>query len=165
MPETSAPIVAGARIGHVHLKVADLDRALGFYCGVLGFELMQRLPSGAAFVSAGGYHHHIGLNTWESKGGHPPPPGTTGLFHTAILYPTRPALAEALYRVMQAGIHLDGASDHGVSEALYLRDPDENGVELYRDRLEAEWPRAADGSLQMFTKRLDLEDLLKARVA
>src|SRR5258705_5021114 len=110
MPETSTPIVAGARIGHVHLKVADLDRALGFYCGVLGFELMQRLPSGAAFVSAGGYHHHIGLNTWESKDGHPPGPRTTGLFHTAILYPTRPALADALYRVMQAGIHLDGAT-------------------------------------------------------
>jgi len=126
MPENPTPIIAGARIGHVHLKVADLDRALGFYCGVLGFELMQRLSSGAAFISAGGYHHHIGLNTWESKGGHPPPPGTTGLFHTAILYPTRPALADALYRVVQAGIPLDGASDHGVSEALYLRDPDEN---------------------------------------
>ena len=130
------PIIAGTRIGHVHLKVADLDRALGFYCGVLGFEVMQRMSSGAAFISAGGYHHHIGLNTWESKGGHPPPPGTTGLFHTAILYPTRPALADALYRVIQAGIQLDGASDHGVSEALYLRDPDENGVELYRDRPE-----------------------------
>jgi catechol 2,3-dioxygenase len=162
---TSSPIIAGTRIGHVHLKVADLDRALGFYCGVLGFELMQRLPSGAAFISAGGYHHHIGLNTWESKGGHPPSPGTTGLFHTAILYPTRAALADALYRVMQAGIHLDGASDHGVSEALYLRDPDENGVELYRDRPEAEWPRGADGKLSMFTKRLDLEDLLRARDA
>jgi catechol 2,3-dioxygenase len=131
------PIVAGTRIGHVHLKVADLDRALGFYCDILGFELMQRLSSGAAFISAGGYHHHIGLNTWESKGGHPPPPGTTGLFHTAILYPTRPALADALHRVMSAGIQLDGASDHGVSEALYLRDPDENGVELYWDRPEA----------------------------
>jgi catechol 2,3-dioxygenase len=127
-------VIAGTRIGHVHLKVADLDRALGFYCGVLGFELMQRLSSGAAFISAGGYHHHIGLNTWESKGGHPPPPGTTGLFHTAILYPTRPALADALHRVIAAKIQLDGASDHGVSEALYLRDPDENGVELYRDR-------------------------------
>ena len=137
--------------------------ALGFYCGVLGFELQQRMGSGAAFISAGGYHHHIGLNTWESKGGHPPPPGTTGLFHTAILYPTRPALADALHRVMQAGIQLDGASDHGVSEALYLRDPDENGVELYRDRPEAEWPRTPDGKLSMFTKRLDLEDLLRAR--
>jgi len=128
------PVIAGTRIGHVHLKVADLDRALGFYCGVLGFELTQRLSSGAAFISAGGYHHHIGLNTWESKGGHPPPPGTTGLFHTAILYPTRTSLADALHRVISAGIELDGASDHGVSEALYLRDPDENGVELYWDR-------------------------------
>jgi catechol 2,3-dioxygenase len=157
------PIIAGTRIGHVHLKVADLDRALGFYCGVLGFELQQRLGSGAAFISAGGYHHHIGLNTWESKGGHPPPPGTTGLFHTAILYPTRPALADALHRVIAADIPLDGASDHGVSEALYLRDPDENGVELYRDRPESEWPRTPDGKLAMFTKRLDLDDLLSAR--
>ena len=150
-PETPTPIIAGTRIGHVHLKVADLDRALGFYCGVLGFEIMQRLSSGAAFISAGGYHHHIGLNTWESKGGHPPPPGTTGLFHTAILYPTRATLADALYRVIQAGIQLDGASDHGVSEALYLRDPDENGVELYWDRPKEQWPRSADGSLAMFT--------------
>jgi catechol 2,3-dioxygenase len=165
MPETTTPIVAGTRIGHVHLKVADLDRALGFYCDILGFELMQRLSSGAAFISAGGYHHHIGLNTWESKGGHPPPPGTTGLFHTAILYPTRPALADALHRVMRAGIQLDGASDHGVSEALYLRDPDENGVELYWDRPEAHWPRKPDGSLAMFTRRLDLDDLLRQRVA
>ncbi len=159
------PIVAGTRIGHVHLKVAALERALGFYCGVLGFELMQRYGSEAAFISAGGYHHHIGLNTWESKGGHPPAPGTTGLFHTAILYPTRAALADALHRVISAGIPLDGASDHGVSEALYLRDPDENGVELYRDRPEAEWPRHADGSLAMFTRRLDVEDLLRARAA
>jgi catechol 2,3-dioxygenase len=165
MPENSTPIIAGTRIGHVHLKVADLDRALGFYCGVLGFELTQRLNSGAAFISAGGYHHHIGLNTWESKGGHPPPPGTTGLFHTAILYPTRPALADALHRVMQAGIHLDGASDHGVSEALYLRDPDENGVELYWDRPREQWPRKPDGSLAMFTHRLDLDDLLRQREA
>ena len=142
MPE-NPPIVAGTRIGHVHLKVADLERALGFYCGVLGFELQQRLGTDAAFISAGGYHHHIGLNTWESKGGRPPPPGTTGLFHTAILYPTRPALADALHRVLSAGIQLDGASDHGVSQALYLRDPDENGVELYWDRPEAEWPRSA----------------------
>jgi catechol 2,3-dioxygenase len=156
-------VISGTRIGHVHLKVADLDRALGFYCGVLGFEVMQRMGDGAAFISAGGYHHHIGLNTWESKGGHPPPPGTTGLFHTAILYPTRAALADALLRVMQAGIELDGASDHGVSEALYLRDPDQNGVELYRDRPETEWPRAGDGSLAMFTKRLDLADLMRAR--
>ena len=161
----SPAVHAGTRIGHVHLKVADLDRALGFYCDVLGFELMQRLGSGAAFITAGGYHHHIGLNTWESKGGHPPPPGTTGLFHTAIVYPTRAALADALFRVIEAGIELDGASDHGVSEALYLRDPDQNGVELYRDRPKEEWPRAADGSLAMFTKRLDLEDLLRAREA
>ena len=163
MPDT-IPIIAGTRIGHVHLKVADLDRALGFYRGVLGFEVTQRLSSGAAFISAGGYHHHIGLNTWESKGGHPPPPGTTGLFHTAILYPTRPALADALHRVIEAGIQLDGASDHGVSEALYLRDPDENGVELYRDRPKEEWPQTPDGKLAMFTKRLDLDDLLRARV-
>ena len=157
------PIIAGTRIGHVHLKVADLNRALGFYCGVLGFELMQRMGSDAAFISAGGYHHHVGLNTWESKGGHPPPPGTTGLFHTAILYPTRAALADALDRVMSAGIPLDGASDHGVSEALYLRDPDENGVELYWDRPQEAWPRTPAGELAMFTRRLDLEDLLRAR--
>lgn len=159
------PIVAGTRIGHVHLKVADLERALAFYHGVLGFEIMQRMGNQAAFISAGGYHHHIGLNTWESKGGHPPPPGSTGLFHTAILYPTRAALADALHRVLSAGIALDGASDHGVSEALYLRDPDDNGVELYRDRPEAEWPRTADGTLAMFTHRLDLDDLLRAREA
>ena len=151
------------RIGHVHLKVADLERALDFYCGVLGFELMVRLDSRAAFLSAGGYHHHIGLNTWESLGGSPPPEGTTGLYHLAILYPTRAELAQALKGVLEANISLDGASDHGVSEALYLRDPDQNGVELYRDRPEQEWPRAPDGSLAMFTKRLDLEDLLRAR--
>ncbi len=154
------PIAAGTQIGHVHLKVADLDRALGFYVGVLGFTLMQKFGDQAAFISAGGYHHHIGLNTWESLGGSPPPPGTTGLFHTAILYPTRAALADALRRVMAAGIALDGASDHGVSQALYLSDPDRNGVELYWDRPPAEWPRAADGSLAMFTRRLDLPDLL-----
>ncbi len=165
MTEGSTPIAAATRIGHVHLKVADLDRALGFYCGVLGFELMQRMSSGAAFISAGGYHHHIGLNTWESKGGHPPPPGTTGLFHTAILYPTRAALADALHRVIAAGIELDGASDHGVSEALYLRDPDDNGVELYWDRPPPQWPRQPNGSLAMFTRRLDLEDLLRQRLA
>lgn len=159
----SPAVAAGTRIGHVHLKVADLDRALGFYCGVLGFELMQRMGSGAAFISAGGYHHHIGLNTWESKGGSPPPPGTTGLYHTAILYPTRPALADALHRVLSAGIALDGASDHGVSEALYLRDPDQNGVELYRDRPREQWPFGPDGKLAMVTKRLDLEELLKQR--
>ncbi len=147
-------------IGHVHLKVADLERALGFYCGVLGFELMQRYGTGAAFISAGGYHHHIGLNTWESEGGSPPPQGSTGLFHLAILYPDRASLADALRRLMKAGIALDGASDHGVSEALYLRDPDQNGVELYRDRPEAEWPRTHGGELAMFTRPLDLQDLL-----
>ena len=155
------PVIAGTRIGHVHLKVADLDRALGFYQGVLGFELMQRYGDQAAFISAGGYHHHIGLNTWHSKGGKPPPEGTTGLFHTAILYPTRAALADALHRVIAAGIPLDG--DHGVSEALYLRDPDENGVELYRDRPESEWPRHPDGTLAMFTRRLDMDALLRER--
>jgi catechol 2,3-dioxygenase len=147
-------------IGHVHLKVADLERALGFYCGVLGFAVMQRMGDEAAFVSAGGYHHHIGLNTWESKGGRPPAPGTTGLYHTAIRYPDRKSLAEALRRVREAGIELDGAADHGVSEALYLRDPDGNGVELYRDRPRAEWPRDKDGKLAMFTRRLDVEGLL-----
>ena len=148
-------------IGHVHLKVADLDRALGFYVGVLGFEVMARLGDEAAFVSAGGYHHHIGLNTWESRGGSPPPPRSTGLYHTAIRYPTRAALADALRRVSKAGIRLDGASDHGVSEALYLRDPDENGVELYCDRPREEWPRTPDGSFTMFTAPLDLESLLR----
>lgn len=155
------PLDSAVRIGHIHLKVADLERALGFYCGVLGFALTQRLGAQAAFISAGGYHHHIGLNTWESLGGHPAPRGTTGLFHTAILYPTRAALADALRRVMAAGIPLDGASDHGVSEALYLRDPDENGVELYWDRPAAEWPRTPEGELAMFTRRLDLDDLLR----
>ena len=157
------PVIAGTRIGHVHLKVADIDRALGFYQGVLGFELMQRYGDQAAFISAGGYHHHIGLNTWQSKGGKPPLEGATGLFHTAILYPTRAALADALHRVLEAGIQLDGASDHGVSEALYLHDHDENGVELYWDRPEAEWPRAADGTLAMFTRRLDVDALLRER--
>jgi catechol 2,3-dioxygenase len=154
------PIDPGVRIGHVHLKVADLDRALAFYCGVLGFTLMQRYGAEAAFVSAGGYHHHIGLNTWESRGGSPPPPGTTGLFHAAILYPTRAALADALRRLEAAGVALDGASDHGVSEALYLRDPDGNGLELYRDRPEAEWPRTPEGEVAMHTRRLDLRSLL-----
>jgi catechol 2,3-dioxygenase len=157
---TTRPVDPGTRIGHVHLKVADLDRALAFYCGVLGFELMQRHGAQAAFISAGGYHHHIGLNTWESLGGSPPPAGSTGLYHTAILYPTRAALADALRRVIAAGIPLDGASDHGVSEALYLRDPDENGVELYRDRPEAEWPRTPEGGVAMHTRRLDLDALL-----
>jgi catechol 2,3-dioxygenase len=154
-------ISSDVRIGHVHLKVADLERALGFYRDVLGFELTQRFGAQAAFVSAGGYHHHIGLNTWESKGGSPPPPGTTGLYHVAILYPTRALLADALRRVLAAGIELDGAADHGVSEALYLRDPDQNGVELYWDRPKEQWPRNADGSLAMFTRALDLEALLK----
>ncbi len=149
------------RIGHVHLKVADLDRAIGFYSGVLGFEVMQRLGDQAAFLSAGGYHHHIGLNTWESRGAAPPPPGHTGLFHTAFLYPDRKSLAQVLERVMAAGIDLEGASDHGVSEAIYLRDPDGNGVELYRDRDEADWPRSADGSLSMTSARLDLRALLR----
>nr|WP_197905136.1 VOC family protein [Gemmata obscuriglobus] len=144
----------------MHLKVADLERALRFYCGVLGFEITQRYGTQAAFVSAGGYHHHIGLNTWESRGGSPPPPGTTGLFHVAILYPTRAALADALRRVIAAGVSLDGASDHGVSEALYLRDPDDNGVELYWDRQPEVWPRTASGELAMVTRRLDLNGLL-----
>jgi catechol 2,3-dioxygenase len=151
----------GVRIGHVHLKVADIERALAFYCGVLGFDLIQRYGAQAAFVSAGGYHHHIGLNTWQSRGGHPPAPGTTGLFHVAILYPTRATLADALRRLTAAHVSLDGASDHGVSQALYLRDPDENGIELYWDRPQAEWPRKPDGSLAMVTEWLDLEDLLR----
>ena len=156
----SRPIVAGVRIGHVHLKVADLERALAFYCGVLGFELTQRYGTQAAFVSAGGYHHHIELNTWESADGKPPPPGSTGLYHLAILYPARASLADALRRVLGAGIALEGASDHGVSEALYLRDPDGNGVELYWDRPNEQWPRTADGGLAMFTRPLDLNGLL-----
>jgi catechol 2,3-dioxygenase len=154
------PLDPRVRIGHVHLKVADLDRALRFYCGVLGFELMQKMGPSAAFVSAGGYHHHIGLNTWESRGGSPPPQGTTGLFHLAILYPERRTLADALRRLAVAGIPLEGAADHGVSEALYLRDPDDNGVELYWDRPQDLWPRSEDGSLAMYTRPLDLEDLL-----
>ena len=157
---TPKPIAAGTRIGHVHLKVADLDRALKFYCGVLGFELQQRFGSQAAFISAGGYHHHIGLNTWESAGGSPPP-HSTGLFHLAILYPTRAALADALRRLVAADIELDGASDHGVSEALYLRAPDHNGVELYWDCPPEKWPRSPDGSIVMFTRALDLDGLLK----
>ncbi len=157
---TARPIDPGVTIGHVHLKVADLERALGFYQGVLGFELTQRYGRQAAFVSAGGYHHHIGMNTWESAGGAPPPPGTTGLYHLAIRYPTRAALAEALKRLIEAGIELDGASDHGVSEALYLRDPDDNGVELYWDRPREEWPRDSEGGIAMVTRPLDLEGLL-----
>ena len=154
------PIDPQVRIGHVHLKVADLERSLRFYCGVLGFQLTQRYGTQAAFVSAGGYHHHIGLNTWESLGGSPPPPGTTGLYHVAILYPTRRSLADALRRLIDAGIRLDGASDHGVSEALYLRDPDDNGLELYWDRPQQEWPRTPEGGVAMFTRRLDLHGLL-----
>jgi len=165
LSQPARPIAAGARIGHVHLKVADIERALDFYCGVLGFSLMQRYGAEAAFISAGGYHHHIGLNTWESRGGKPPPPGATGLYHVAILYPARAALADALRRLIEAGIPLDGASDHGVSEALYLRDPDENGVELYWDRPEGAWPLTADGELQMHTRKLDLDDLLKEPAA
>jgi len=162
MTSRNTDIDARVRIGHVHLKVADLERALAFYCGVLGFQLMQRYGTQAAFVSAGGYHHHIGLNTWQSKGGTPPPRGHTGLFHVAILYPDRAALADAVRRVRDAGVPIDGASDHGVSEAVYLRDPDGNGLELYRDRAAAEWPRDAEGNLAMDTRPLDLETLLAA---
>lgn len=159
---TPKPIHPDVTIGHVHLKVADLERALDFYCGVLGFTLKQRLGDEAAFISAGGYHHHIGLNTWDSKNAGPPPRGTTGLYHIAILYPSREQLADAFQRLIDAGVALDGASDHGVSEALYLTDPDGNGIELYRDREESEWPRDSDGKLAMGTKPLDREDLLRA---
>jgi catechol 2,3-dioxygenase len=151
---------AATRIGHVHLKVADLERSIAFYSGVLGFDLVQRYGPRAAFLSAGGYHHHIGLNTWESEGGSPPPPGHTGLYHTAFLYPDRASLAEAVRRVAAAGIPFDGAADHGVSEAVYLRDPDENGVELYRDRPRAEWPWTAEGKLEMFNAPLSIRDLI-----
>ena len=156
----SKPIDPRVGIGHVHLKVADLERALNFYCGVLGFELQQRFGTQAAFISAGGYHHHIGLNTWESKGGSPPPPRSTGLYHVAILYPNRATLADALRRLIAAGVELEGAADHGVSEAIYLRDPDGNGVELYRDRAPADWPRTPAGELAMFSRALDLDALL-----
>ncbi len=149
------------RIGHIHLKVSDLERAIEFYRDVLGFEVTQRYGNQAAFLSAGGYHHHIGLNTWDSAGGLPPPRGATGLYHVAIVYPTRAELAGALRQLFKAGIRLDGASDHGVSEALYLRDPDGNGVELYCDRPKDQWPRTADGELNMITEPLDVEDLLK----
>jgi len=152
-------------LGRVVVGVSDQEEALAFYRDVLGFDLKQRYGTGAAFISAGGYHHHIGLNTWESRGGKPPPPGTTGLYHLAILYPARAALADALRRLIEAGIPLDGASDHGVSEALYLRDPDENGVELYWDRPEGAWPLTGDGELQMHTRKLDLDDLLKEPAA
>ncbi len=157
---TPSSIHPEVRIGHVHLKVADLERALRFYCGVLGFELVQRYGTQAAFVSAGGYHHHLGLNTWESRGGSPPPAGTTGLYHVALLYPNRLELARAVSRVLEAGVSLEGASDHGVSEAVYLRDPDGHGLELYWDRLPEAWPRRMDGSLAMTTAPLDLARLL-----
>jgi catechol 2,3-dioxygenase len=155
------PIDPRVDIGHVHLKVADLERALAFYHGVLGFDVTQRYGAGAVFLSAGGYHHHIGLNTWESLGGSPPAPGSTGLYHVAIRYPTPAALGDAVRRLVEAGVPMDGASDHGVSEAIYLRDPDGNGVELYRDRPREEWPRGADGGLAMVTRPLDVEGLLR----
>ena len=162
MPERAAkPIDAGVDIGHVHLRVADGDRALEVYCGVLGFELMQRYGEDAAFVSAGGYHHHIGLNSWQSKGGSPPPPGTTGLYHVAIRYPTRAALADALRRLIDADVPIEGASDHGVSEALYLSDPDGNGIELYWDRPKEDWPEPQPGAkVEMFVRPLDLQNLM-----
>ena len=162
MPERAAkPIDAGVDIGHVHLRVADVDRALEFYCGVLGFELMQRYGEDAAFVSAGGYHPRIGLNSWQSKGGSPPPPGTTGLYHVAIRYPTRAALADALRRLIDADVPIEGASDHGVSEALYLSDPDGNGIELYWDRPKEDWPEPQPGAkVEMFVRPLDLQNLM-----
>jgi catechol 2,3-dioxygenase len=156
----SGPIDPGVDIGHVHLKVSNIDRALAFYCDVLGFELQQRMGDQAAFVSAGGYHHHIGLNTWESRGGSRPPPGTTGLYHFAIRYPTRRTLADALRRLLDAGIRPEGASDHGVSEAIYLSDPDSNGIELYWDRPKDQWPKQEDGGVAMFTGPLDVRGLL-----
>jgi catechol 2,3-dioxygenase len=160
---STTPIDPGTRIGHVHLKVASIDRALAFYCGVLGFDLKIRFGDSAAFIAAGDYHHHIGLNTWESAGGKPPAPGTTGLYHLAILYPTRASLGDALQRLIDAGVPLDGASDHGVSEALYLRDPDQNGVELFWDRPQDQWPRQPTGEPAMFTRPLDLRGLLAAQ--
>lgn len=155
-----APIDPRVDVGHIHLKVADMDRALRFYRDVLGFDLVQRAGHSVSFLSAGGYHHHVALNTWESLGGQPPPPGTTGLYHVAFRYPDRKTLADALRRLQRAGVPLEGASDHGVSEALYLRDPDGNGVELYRDRPREEWPRTADGRFRMVTEPLDLDALL-----
>ena len=155
-----AEIDPGADIGHVHLKVSDLDRALDFYTGVLGFDVMHRLGDDAAFISAGGYHHHIGLNTWESRGGSPPPRGTTGLYHVAIRFPTRKSLATAVRHVLDAGLSLTGASDHGASEAIYLRDPDDNGIELYWDRPKEQWPRTSDGGVELYTAPLDLAGLL-----
>ena len=162
---TNQPLDPRVRIGHVHLKVADLERAIGFYRDVLGFDVMQRFGRNAAFLSAGGYHHHIGLNTWESAGGSPPPPRATGLYHVAILYPTRAALGRALRRILDANVPLEGAADHGVSEAIYLRDPDENGIEIYWDKPQSEWPRTADGGLAMVTHPLDLGALLKVNAA
>ncbi|MFZ0218177.1 MAG: VOC family protein [Candidatus Dormiibacterota bacterium] len=161
-PPDRGPIEPETRIGHVHLKVADLDRAIDFYHGVLGLDVVTRIGDQAAFLSAGGYHHHIGLNTWESQGGSRPARGTTGLYHTAILYPTRPALGRALRRLVEHGWPLGGAADHGVSEALYLDDADGNGVELYRDRPRDEWPRSAAGQIEMYSRQLDLEALLRA---
>jgi catechol 2,3-dioxygenase len=158
----TTPIPAGTKIGHVHLKVANIDRALGFYCGVLGFEVTRRIGDQVAFISAGGYHHHLGLNTWHSLDGEPPPENATGLYHTAILYPSRPDLGDAFRRVVSAGITLDGYADHGVSIALYLRDPDQNGVELYYDKPEDEWPKDEAGNLVMYNRRFDLDALLKA---
>lgn len=152
------------RIGHVHLKVANIDRAVAFYAGILGFEVVTRIGDQAAFLSAGGYHHHIALNTWESKNGTPAPAGHTGLYHTAILFPDRASLGAAVRRVIGAGTALEGASDHGVSEAVYLRDPDGNGIELYRDRPRQDWPRDADGKIAMHTKRLDVQALLAEAV-
>jgi catechol 2,3-dioxygenase len=164
-PQPSLPANSQVRIGHVHLKVADLERAIAFYRGVLGFQLTQRFGRNAAFLSAGGYHHHIGLNTWESAGGSPPPPAATGLYHLAILYPTRGELADALRRLIRAEIPLEGTTDHGVSEAIYLRDPDGNGVELYWDKPQADWPRTVEGNLAMYTHPLDLDALLEENVA
>ncbi len=164
-PLAGAPIHPDVHIGHVHLKVADLERSLAFYCGVLGFQVTLRAGTQAAFISAGGYHHHLGLNTWESRGGPPPARGTTGLFHVALLYPSRAELGGALHRLLEAGVPLDGASDHGVSEALYLRDPDQNGLELYWDRPAPEWPRNPEGELAMYTRALDLNALLAARTS
>lgn len=158
MPDTTHP---DTRIGHIHLKVSDLDRAIAFYRDVMGFDLMQRYGTQAAFLSAGGYHHHIGLNTWQSRGGRPPAPGTTGLFHVAFLYPDRRSLGQALGRVVAAGVEIDGAADHGVSEAVYFRDPDGNGIEIYRDRPQADWPRNTDGELAMVNDPLDLDALLR----
>jgi catechol 2,3-dioxygenase len=160
MSAPNEPIDSGARIGHVHLKVADLERAVAFYRDVLGFQVTQRYGDSAVFLAAGGYHHHIALNVWESRGGTAPHPGATGLYHLAIVYPSRAALARALQRLLDAGIAVDGASDHGVSESIYLHDPDNNGIELYRDRPPEDWPRAPSGELAMYTRRLDLQGLL-----